>query len=61
MDYKSDMWFMCCRGEKAFCSSDCRSEQIQIEEEKEKSITETLKESDEHENGDHIFEMFAPV
>lgn len=44
------------RGEKAFCSSECRSEGISIEEEKEKSISEAPKEACESENGDDIFE-----
>lgn len=44
------------RGEKAFCSWDCRLEEISIEEEKEKSVCEDPGESLESENGDGIFE-----
>lgn len=50
------------RGEKAFCSLDCRFEEIQIEEAKEKPVLETPpEESHQSKNGDQIFEMFVPV
>ncbi|KAL2897667.1 Protein MARD1 [Bienertia sinuspersici] len=44
------------RGEKAFCSWDCRLEEISIEEEQEKSIIEAPGEPRMSENGDEIFE-----
>ncbi|KAL9239835.1 hypothetical protein vseg_014118 [Gypsophila vaccaria] len=40
------------RGEKAFCSNDCRLEEISIEEEHEKLISKPNK----SENGDDVFE-----
>ncbi|KAK9673536.1 hypothetical protein RND81_12G173900 [Saponaria officinalis] len=40
------------RGEKAFCSSDCRFEEISIEEEEKKTISNVAK----SENGDNNFE-----
>ncbi|KAH9621954.1 hypothetical protein KSS87_015593 [Heliosperma pusillum] len=47
------------RGEKAFCSGDCRLEEISIEEEYENSINNASK----PENGDNIFEksIFAAI
>lgn len=44
------------RGEKAFCSWDCRLEEISIEEEQEKSITDAPRETTKSESGDDIFE-----
>lgn len=39
------------RGEKAFCSWDCRMEEISMEEQKEKSSTEASREPSNSENG----------
>ncbi|GAB4854203.1 hypothetical protein Ancab_022786 [Ancistrocladus abbreviatus] len=51
------------RGEKAFCSLDCRLEEILIEEGKEESTKEAPKESYNSKNGDEVFEngMFDAI
>ncbi|KNA09183.1 hypothetical protein SOVF_155730 [Spinacia oleracea] len=51
------------RGEKAFCSWDCRLEEISIEEKQETNMTEAPTESPKSENGDDIFEksMFVAI
>ncbi|CAO2820640.1 unnamed protein product [Amaranthus hypochondriacus] len=45
-----------CIGEKAFCSWDCRLEEISIDGEQEKFIMEANGESPKPENGDDVFD-----
>ncbi|KAK8279315.1 hypothetical protein V6Z12_D09G102300 [Gossypium hirsutum] len=49
------------RGEKAFCSTDCRSEEIFAEEEMEKTGNKTSDDSPEHSDNEDLFVIGMPV
>ncbi|MBA0829832.1 hypothetical protein Goarm_014410 [Gossypium armourianum] len=49
------------RGEKAFCSTDCRSEEIFAEEEMEKTCNKTSDDSPEHSDNEDLFVIGMPV
>ncbi|XP_022131379.1 uncharacterized protein LOC111004616 isoform X1 [Momordica charantia] len=57
-DFDEELTHRCCRGEKAFCSLTCRSQEILMDEELEKSIDKTSETSPKS-NADHDEDLFG--